>query len=305
MKIVLNLNDINNLIIIICCCIITMILEGLLMKTLIIPKSIEEINDFKDYYDGIIIGIKDLSVNVNLYLTVEEVNNLKIDKEIFVALNKNMHNCDLELLENTMKSLKNIKGILYYDASVVALYSELKPLYDLVWSQEHMTTSSVTCNYWYEKGAKYVYLAGDITLDEIINIRKSTEMSLIVPIFGYLPMFVSKRHLVNNYLECFNIKDDSSVRYLEKEGKKYPILDTNLTSVYSANILNGIDAYKKLLENKIDYVTFNSFNIESSKFFEVLKIYKGESKEKVENLFPNLDTGFLYKETYYRVKKDD
>ena len=38
-------------------------------------------------------------------------------------------------------------------------------------------------------------------------------------------MFVSKRHLVKNYLECFNLKDDSDLHYLEKEGKKYPILD--------------------------------------------------------------------------------
>lgn len=275
------------------------------MKKLIIPKNLKEIESLKTYYDGIIIGIKGLSVNVNLYLTVNEINNLHIDKEIFVALNKNMHNKDLKLLEETMKSLKNVNGILYYDASVVAFYNEIKPTYDLVWSQEHMTTSSVTCNYWKEKGAKYVYLSGDITLNEILNIRKQTSMKLIVPIFGYLPMFVSKRHLVKNYLECFKISDDSSIHYLEKEGNKYPILDNDLTSVYSANILNSFEAYKELEKNKIDYVTFNSFNINESDFEEVLKIYNNSSSKKVEDLFPNLDTGFLYKETYYRVKKND
>ena len=275
------------------------------MKKLIIPKSIEEINDLKSYYDGIIVGIKDLSVNVNFYLTVEEVNDLDIDKEVFVALNKNMHNRDLDLLEKTMKSLRNINGVLYYDAAVVAFYNEIKPSYDLVWSQEHMTTSSVTCNYWRKKGVNYVYLSGDITLEEIINIRKSVDMKLIVPIFGYLPMFVSKRHLVKNYLECFNLKDDSNLHYLEKEGKKYPILDTDLTSVYSANILSSIEAYKELENSGIDYVTFNSFNISETDFLEVLKIYNGKSSRKAEEIFPNTDTGFLYKETYYRVKKND
>ena len=275
------------------------------MKKLIIPKTIEEIKNLETYYDGIIIGVKDLSINVNLYLTVDEINNLNIDKEIFVALNKNMHNNDLEALEATMKSLKNINGILYYDAAVVAIYNEINPTYDLVWSQEHMTTSSVTCNYWKEKGAKSVYLSGDITLEEILNIRNSTDMKLIVPIFGYLPMFVSKRHLVKNYLECFNIKDNSKIYYLEKNNQKYPILDSDLTSVYSANILSSIDAFKTLEENDIDYVTFNSFNINDSDFEEVLKIYSGKSSKKVEEIFSNLDTGFLYKETYYRVKKND
>lgn len=275
------------------------------MEKLIIPKSLEEIESLKSYYDGIIIGIDGLSVNVNLYLTVDDVNKLNIDKEIFVALNKNMHNKDLEILEKTMKSLKNIKGILYYDAAVVALYNEIKPDYDLVWSQEHMTTSSVTCNYWKSKGASYTYLSCDITLEEILNIRKQTDMKLIVPIFGYLPMFVSKRHLVKNYLNCFNLKDDSKMHYLEKEGNKYPILDDELTSVYSANILSSIEAYKELEKSSIDYVTFNSFNINETDFEEVLKIYNDKSSKKIEELFSNVDTGFLYKETYYRVKKND
>ena len=278
---------------------------GMLMKKLIIPKSLAEIENLKTYYDGIIVGIKDLSVNVNLYLTVDDVNNLNINKEVFVALNKNMHNSDLKKLEETIKSLKNIKGILYYDAAVVYIYNKLKPNYDLVWSQEHATTSSVTCNYWYSKGVKYTYLSGDITLEEIKNIRKQTNMKLIVPIFGYLPMFVSKRHLVKNYLECFDIKDDSNINYLRKDNKKYPILDHELTSVYSANILGSLEAYEELKNNQIDYVTLNSFNIPESKFLEVCKIFKGESKKKFEDLFENLDTGFLYKETYYKVKKND
>ena len=37
--------------------------------------------------------------------------------------------------------------------------------YDLVWAQEHLTTN-ITCNYWYDFGAKYI-LFGEITLDEI------------------------------------------------------------------------------------------------------------------------------------------
>ncbi len=273
------------------------------MKNLIIPKSLDEIKTLKPYYDGIIIGVKDLSVNVNLYLTVDEINSLNLDKEVFVAVNKNMHDSDLEYLEETLKTLKNIKGVLYYDAAVVYLYKKIKPKYDLVWSEEHMTTSSITSNFWYEKGVKYTYLSAEITLDEILNIKKNTKMKLIVPIFGYIPIFVSKRPLVKNYLNCFKIKDDSKINYLRKENKTYPVIDDCLTSVYSSNILGSIEAYKKL--KNIDYVTLNSFNIETSKFEEVLKIFKGKSNKKLTDLFDNIDSGFLYEETYYKVKKND
>ena len=54
-------------------------------------------------------------------------------------------------------------------------------------------------------------------------------------------MFVSKRHLIKNYLEYFHLSDNSKINYIEKEDKIYPIIDDNIsTSVYSNNILNGI-----------------------------------------------------------------
>ena len=275
------------------------------MKTLIIPNSLDQIKKCENYIDGVVVGLKGLSVNVNLYLTIEEINALKIDKEVFVAINKNIHNKDLDVLTNALKNLKNIKGILYYDAAVVRLYNQIKPNYDLVWSQEHLATSAVTCNYWYQNNVNYAYLSAEITLDEILEIGESTSMKLMVPIFGYLPMFVSKRHLVKNYLEYFKLKDDSELNFLEKEGKIYPIIDSEVTMVYSANILNGISALEPL-ENKIEYVVLNAFNIDDEKFLKVCEIYKNRKNlEEIETMFSNLDTGFLYKETIYKVKKND
>lgn len=275
------------------------------MKTLIIPNNLKQIELCNDYIDGFIVGVKGLSVNVNLYLTVDEINSLKTDKEIFVALNKNIHNYDLTNLTEALTNLQNIKGVLYYDAAVVRIYNQLKPKYDLVWSQEHLATSAVTCNYWHKNNVNYAYLSGEITLDEILEISETTEMKLMVPIFGHLPMFVSKRHLVKNYLEYFNLKDDSKINYLEKEGHIYPIIDDEVTEVFSTNILNGINALEQL-ENKVDYITLNAFNIEDSKFLKVCEIYKTKKDlAKLDEIFENLDTGFLYKETIYKVKKND
>lgn len=271
------------------------------MKTLIIPNSIKQIEDLHDFYDGFIVGLKDLSVNMNLYLTIDEINSLKTDKEVFIAINKNIHNKDLTVLEESLKNLKNIKAVLYYDAAVVSLFNKIKPNYDLVWSQEHLTTSSVTCNYWYSKNVNYVYLSGEITLDEILNIKSQTKMKVIAPIFGYLPMFVSKRHLIKNYLDCFKIKDSSKKYYLRKENKLYPIKDDKVTEVYSNDILNGLKEKEKF--EKIDYVTFNAFNIEDEKFKKVLVNF--QDNLEVDDLFDNLGDCFLYKETIYRVKKND
>ena len=68
-------------------------------------------------------------------------------------------------------------------------------------------------------------LSSEITLDEVKEIEKEAKAKLMLPVFGYLPMFVSRRHLVKNYLETFNLEDNSKINYIEKEGKIYPIID--------------------------------------------------------------------------------
>lgn len=281
-------------------------------KIITIPSSIEEIEKTKDMVDGFIIGIKDMSVNCNLY--IKELNLLKeIEaKDIFISLNKNMHNKDLEKIKKLLIDLNNynIKGVLYYDVGVLNIYKSLDLNYDLIISQEHLNTNYNTINYWNSFGVNYTYLSSDITEEEIIKISEKANSKLLVNLFGYLPMFVSKRHIVKNYLEYFNLKDDSKVNYIEKEEKSYPIIDNNIgTQVYSNNILNGI---KTSLNINVEYIILNSFNIELDKFISIIKMFKSVNKdnvneynEKINNMFSNVDNGFLNTKTIYKVKKNE
>ena len=279
------------------------------MKKIVYPKSLEQIKDLSNLIDGFIIGIENLSVNTGLNIKKEEIDKyISLGKEIFVSLNKNMFNSDLKDLEDVLIALNNkkINGVFFYDLSVLNICSRLNLNIPLVWSQEHLTNNYLTCNYYEEKGIKLVNLSGEITLKEIIEIRKKTKLELIVPIFGYLPMFNSKRHIVNNYLETYNFDKKNNLYYMEKENKRYPLWDDYLgTTAYSGNILCGIDEYDILNENGINYVTFNSFNIDDEIFKKVLERFNGNNSIRIDNLLPNIDTGFLYKETIYRVKKVD
>ena len=283
-------------------------------KILTIPSNINEINSTKSLVDGFIIGIKEMCVNTNYCIDINELKILKEikDKDIFISLNKNMHNKDLDVVRNILIELNdyNIKGVLYYDIGVLNIYKSLDLNYDLVWSQEHLTTNYNTINYWNFFGVNYTYLSSDITEEEIIEIIKNTKSKLMVNLFGYLPMFVSKRHIIKNYLEYFNLKDNSEINYIYKEEKFYPIIDNNIgTQVYSNNILNGI---KTSLNINVDYIILNSFNIELDKFINVIKMFKSvnednveEYNEKINGMFNNVDTGFLNTKTIYRVKKNE
>lgn len=281
-------------------------------KKLIIPSNMKMIKRLKDKVDGYILGIEDLSVNMPYYFKLDEVLDIIKDNsnnEVFVSLNKNMHDSDLETLKETLLRLNktDVKAIIYYDISIVNLKEELGLDLELVWNQEHMTNNYFTINYWKEHEVNYTWLSNDITLNEIKEIEKNVDSKLMIELFGYVPMFTSYRHLVNNYLKTFGLKKKKEY-YIEKEGKSYSIIDDkNGTTVYSSNILNGL--YESVELNNLDYIILNSYNIDEDCFEIVVELFnnandknKIEYKKIIDNMFKNTDSGFLYKETVYKVK---
>lgn len=288
------------------------------MKKLILFNNIALLKKILPKIDGVMIGIENFSVNMPSYVTYEEfisIYNLckEDNKEVFVVLNRNFHNKDLEALKEIMLKLEHldITGIVYYDIALVNIKLEHKLKTDLVWGQEHLTTNAATSNYWYNFGAKYTLVSSEITKEEIIEMKKNSSSKLIVTVFGYLPMFVSARHLVKNYRKTFDLKDNSSINYIEKEGNVYPIIDASFgTIAYSSHVLNGIKVMEELKNNKIDYILFNPFLIEDNAFESVLDMFNNvgeqnlvEYTKKIDSMF-NTDYGFLEKETIYKVKKN-
>lgn len=273
-------------------------------KLLVMPKS-TNIDKYSEYADGFIYGLNGYSVNLPIEVSIDEIKELSkkcdtLNKELFIAINKNIFTKEIDKLKEYLLELDklNIKGILYADVALVNLKRNGHFKTDLVWSQEHLTTNYQTINNWYSFGVKYTYLSSDITLREIKEIKENTDSILIAPMFGYIPIFTSKRHEVKNYLDHFNLSDSSSINYIEKEEKVYPIVDNiEGTIVYSNNILNG---YKEYLDLDIDYVTLNEFNIEDSMFIQVLKTFK--EKKELDLEIPGSDKGFLFNETTYKVK---
>lgn len=287
-------------------------------KIITIPKNKEMIKSLLNDSDAFIIGVEGLSINLPFYNTLDEMVEIiqylnNNNKEVFISLNKNMLNKDLNSLEQTLLKLNelDITGVLFYDMAIINLKEKLNLNLELVWAQEHFVTNYDTTNYWYNFGVKYALVSGEITYDEIIEIRNNTKMKLIVPVFGHLPMFASIRHLVNNYLDFFDINKANNQYYMKKEGRLYPIIDnSDGTFVYSANVLNGLEESIQLKGQNIDYLLLDSYNIDNQIFLEIVKMFKtindknvSQYDQKINQLIKNTDKGFLYKETIYKVKK--
>lgn len=281
-------------------------------KLMIIPNK-KDINSLLENNNCFLVGLDDYSINFETTFSLEEIKGLsKLDIELFVALNKNLHTNELDDIKEILYELEkiNIKGLLYYDVGIVEIVNKEKLNIPLVWSQEHLTTNYGTINFWQNFGINSTYLSPDITLQEIIEIRKNTTTKLIVPIFGYLPMFVSERHIVDNYLNYFKLNGKNKINYLQKEEKVYPIVDKKEgTTVYANDILNGYQEYLELDKMNIDYVTMNQFGIDIDTFKKIINIFKEkkDNQEIIINELLNNQTSkhFLHKETIYRVKNHE
>ena len=262
--------------------------------------------------NAFIFGLTDFSSGYNNEIDIDTIKEIKevYKSEIYIAINKNIFNGELDKLENILTSLDelDINGILFYDLAVLSLCKKLNIKTPLVWNQTHMVTNYNTCNYYYDKGVEYGVVSSEITLDEINEISKKTNMKLFLNIFGYQIMAYTRRHLLNNYFKTISKKMDNNSFIINNNGEDYIIdEEENGDALYYGKILNGSVIGPKV---NVDYLILNDNNIDKKTFINVLMLYKKLIDTKDENIIKEIDSlvgdnrGFFFKETIYKVKKN-
>ena len=264
----------------------------------------------------VLFGLKDLSTYEN-EITLEELKDIK-DKEVFLAIDKNIFNRDLELLENTLKRIDkyNIAGIFFYDLAVLNLAKKYNVKTPLIWNQNFLVTNYKTCNFYQKEGITGAVLSSEITISEVEEIAKNTKLNLFLNIFGYQLMAISKRNLITNYFKYLKLENDKQTNYIIEKNNKYPVIEEKIgTKFYTKDILNGIRYINKLKQANIKYLILDDNLIEQKVFEEVASIYEEsiannltdeqllEKEEKIKKLLPNTSTLFLDKKTIYKVKR--
>lgn len=262
--------------------------------------------ELDEYLDGYIFGLKDLSVNFLNTFTLDELKNKKIDlekqnKEMYIVINKNMDNSDIDELKKIINEIEqlNLNGIFYADNSFITLKEEFNIKTDLIWYQEHLTTSYAGINTYKEFGIKGAVISNDITFNEVKEILEKTSDKLFYMVFGYLPMFVSKRNQVKNYQNYFKLDGITEYNYFINENNKYPIIDNeNGTSAFSEK---PICAYEEYLEikDKLTYAIFSDLFINEEDYVKIVKKFKEENNDEIKL---ETSSNFLYKDTIYKIK---
>ena len=288
------------------------------MKFIVIPDKIKDINDYDN--DTFIVGLKNYSINYP-EATLEEIKKLSNKKDIFFSINKNIFNSEIEELKSILLVLEStkIKGILFYDLGLLNIVIDNKINIPLVWHQTHMVTNYNTCNFYYDKGVEYGYLANEITLEEMIEIKNKTKMKLLVECFGYPIMSHSRRSLITNYFKSINeTKEDRDYILSDNENSYITKESNNGTSILFGKVINGTRPLFDLITNDFSFGVLDMQNIEIDTGLEVLDKFNyikdnidtisDKEKEDIITYMNNLigdSTNFFYKKTIYKVKKGD
>ncbi len=259
-------------------------------------KQIDELLD-KDIY-GIMLYIDKLSVNSSFYINIDELEKINFkDKKVFLVMNKIMHNNDLDMVRDTLDKLKDkdVK-ILFYDMSIYNISKEFNMIDKLVIYQEHLNASIQSNKFYYNLGIMGSYITSDITGEELLEIKNNSKMDIYFTVFGYLPIFYSRRYLIKNYLKFIG-REECVGKYsiVNDMGNEYPISEEEYgTTIYSQKPVNLINYLDEL--DSIDYIIINVNSIDDNEFNKMVDNFI--NRVKIEDCY----LGFYNTKTIFKVK---
>lgn len=126
----------------------------------------------------------------------------KLNKKIYVATNVFAHNADLEELEKYFKFLDGagVDAVLISDLGIFTLAKSLTKNLQLHVSTQANVTNYRTANFFHEMGASRIVLARELTLEEILEIKKNCAAELEIFVHGAMCISYSGRCYLSHYL---------------------------------------------------------------------------------------------------------
>ena len=291
------------------------------MKLVVVPNTVSELSFYQQQgINTFILGLEDYCINYPS-VSLDEIRKLSDKYSLFISVNKNIFNSEVEDLKQKLMELSKLPvlGVLFYDLGVLNIVKENNIPVDLVWHQTHMVTNYNTCNYYSSKGVKGAFLANEITLEEILEIKEKTSMELMVEVFGYPIMSHSRRSLLSNYFKSINkVKEDKTYKLTDKENS-YLLKETkDGASILFGKVINGTKPLFDLIASKIDYFVLDMQEVDINlsekvlkKYLYILDNYSTINDAEKENIIHEMNelisefTNFFYKKTIYKVKKGD
>lgn len=245
---------------------------------------------------GILLGVKGLSI-YPLELDIEDIIGIrdKVDKKVYIVINRMIHNMDLVLVRMVLNrvSMSSIDGIVFSDLGVFNIIREMNIDTELIIDIEHQNASINSNIFYYNRGIKSSIVTNDITTSEVMDIKKNTLMNIYYVVYGYLPVFYSRRSLITNYFSYIERDCDSSRYYIYNNDLKYMVVEKDYGTIIYSPLVNMINEIDRM--DDIDNLIINLSYVD-----DVSIIDKFINREKMDDTY----IGFGNTKTIYKLKGD-
>lgn len=224
------------------------------------------------YFAGTSFGLRAFADNFdndNLKQAVDYAHSL--GKKCYITVNILAHNKDLIGLDDYLKYLEsiNVDAVIVADLGIIARIKQVAPKLAIHVSTQASITNKYTAKAFADMGASRIVLARELSLDEIIEIRKYLPKEVEIECFvhGAMCISYSGRCLLSNYFcgrdsnhgECVQAcRWDYAIARKDKQDEKFEILEDNRgTYILNSKDMNLIEHIDKLAKAGI-----KSFKIE-------------------------------------------
>lgn len=275
--------------------------------------------------DAVYVGGKDYSLRANaknfsipeLKEAVEFAHNL--NKRVYATVNIVFHDNNLIGLDDYLKELKKINVDAVISSDIVAIRKAKKYGLDIILSTQASTLNYEAINFWKNEGVTRIVLGREATREDIIKIKKETNVEVECFIHGAMCTSISGKCVLSNY--CTNRDSNRGgcaqiCRWVfNTENKELPEFsfmskDLNMSSFLKDMIENNIDSFKvegrmrsvyyigtviMCYRKMIDKILNNTFTDKDEKYYtKVLnRVANRETVPQFYNKFPT------YEESYF------
>lgn len=254
-------------------------------KILITINNKEEIDELKKLgIEGIVFPLKDFCVGIPNTFLISEIN------EGYIYINRILDNDGIDKLKQVIKEINsNVKGIIFDDLGVLQVIKDLN--IEKILYLTHFNTNRESVNIYLDY-VDTVILSTDITKSEIENIIKNSKKEVSLLVFGYVSAMYSRRLLLNNYSEFYNI-DKVNPLEIDNTNHKFLVYENEYGTVF----------YPKEIFNGLELMNLNA------KYYFINRVFLSldDIKNVLNNNYDYLETSkhFLDTETIYKLKEEE
>lgn len=271
-------------------------------KILIYVDDLKHLDDYRKVgISAFLFALKGFSVGYRDY-DIEEIKNIKVSNK-YILLNRVLDCKDVDKLKEILKKVVDtcdIQGLVFEDLALCNLVKDLNLPIETILFQNHFASNVHSVNFWLDR-VDSVMLNNEITSSEINYILENAKGKVCAHLYGYNQVMYSRRLLLTNWSEEFNIPPKNT-NILEDKAThvKFRAVENKYgTIMYSDKIYNGQELLFLPNQDKIKYYYVNPTMIDHSQVMNFIT----SLENKGIDVSSNEDDGFLNKETIYKLKE--